>query len=217
MVDIEKLIWVNEKYYYFLPGKIIEIEDNSNKVLVEIDEESETKTIKRGKYNKFHPSCLKGICDLLLLGDFNQPILLHNMRERFSQDKIYSFIGMPILIDVNFYKKINIYSEKHIKFYKDYFNQLKIDFTKVGLPVLILKYLDVSSLETNNNNNITQIEKDNLINVEKQVLDSNPLLEAFGNAKTMKIIYFNYLLEKSRVVNISSEERNYHIFYQFLI
>ena len=216
MVDIGKLKWIDEKDYYFLPGKIIEIEDNSNKVLVEIDEESETKTIKRGKYNKFHPSCLKGICDLLLLGDFNQPILLHNMRERFSQDKIYSFIGMPILIDVNFYKKINIYSEKHIKFYKDYFNQLKIDFTKVGLPVLILKYLAMNSLETNNNN-ITQIEKDNLINVEKQVLDSNPLLEAFGNAKTMKIIYFNYLLEKSRVVNISSEERNYHIFYQFLI
>ena len=216
MVDIEKYILVDEKDYYFLPGKKIEIEGNSYKILVEIDEESKTKTVKMVKYNKFHPSCLKGIYDFLLLGDFNQPTLLHNMRERFSQDKIYSFIGMPILIDVNFYKKINIYSEKHIKFYKDYFNQLKIDFTKVGLPVLILKYLDVSSLETNNNN-ITQIEKDNLINVEKQVLDSNPLLEAFGNAKTMKIIYFNYLLEKSRVVNISSEERNYHIFYQFLI
>ena len=216
MVDIGKYIWVDEKDYYFLPGKIIEFEDNSYKILVEIDEESKTKTVKMDKYNEYHPSCLKGICDLLLLGDFNQPTLLHNTRERFSQDKIYSFIGIPILIDVNFYKKINIYSEKHIKFYKDYFNQIKIELNKVGLPILILKYLDVSSLETNNSN-IKQIEKDNLINVEKQVLDSNLLLEAFGNAKTMKIIYFNYLLEKSRVVNISFEERNYHIFYQFLI
>ena len=95
---------------------------------------------------------------------------------------------MPILIDVNFNKKNNIYSEKHIKFYKVYFNQLKIDLNKIGLPVLILKYLDVSSLETNNSN-IKQIEKDNLINVE-----------AFGNAKTVKIIYFNYLLEKSQLL-----------------
>ena len=216
MVDIGKYIWVDDKDYLFLPGKIIEIEDNSYKVLVEIDGESETRTVEMDKYSEVHPSCLKGVDDLLLLGDFNQPTLLHNMREIFSQDKIYSFIGMPILIDVNFYKKINIYSEKHIKFYKDYFNQLKIDLNKVGLPLLILKYLVVSRLETNNNN-IKQIEKDNLINVEKQVLNSNLLLEAFGNAKTMKIIYLNYLLEKSRVVNISFEERNYHIFYQFLI
>ena len=203
MVDIGKYIWIDDKDYYFLPGKIIEIKGNSYKILVEIDEESKTKTVKMDKYNEFHPSCLKGICDLLLLGDFNQPTLLHNMREIFSQDKIYSFIGMPILIDVNFNKKNNIYSEKHIKFYKDYFNQLKIELNKVGLPILILKYLDVSSLKTNNSN-IKQIEKDNLINVE-----------AFGNAKTVKIIYFNYLLEKSRVVNISSEERNYPFFINF--
>ena len=62
---------------------------------------------------------------MLGLGDFNEPALLHNIRVRFEGQQIYSAIGHPIVISINPYKSLPIYTSEIALKYKESFEYMK--------------------------------------------------------------------------------------------
>lgn len=189
--------------------------------------------------------------DLVLLEDLCEGMVLHNLRERYLKDQIYCGVG-SILIAINPFKRLPLYTPDIIEKYN-----------KRGNKVLAPHPFDIADqayktlLEVEKNQSIlvsgesgagkTETTKQCLMflaevagsnaNIEQRVLSVNPILEAFGNAKTLRndnssrfgrfseiILDGNkriagaqiqsYLLEKSRVGYQQNGERNYHIFYQ---
>ncbi|XP_053405798.1 unconventional myosin-IXAb-like isoform X4 [Mercenaria mercenaria] len=202
------------------------------------------------------PTSNKEYSDLCNLPDLNERTLLENIKSRFHNANIYTYVG-SILIAVNPFKFFPIYNPKFVKEY-----QCK----RLGeRPPHIFAIADAAfhtMLRTKKNQCIVisgesgsgKTESTNLLlhhltalshkglhgsGVEQTILGAGPVLEAFGNAKTVhnnnssrfgKFIQVNYkengmvhgaivekyLLEKSRIVSQASNERNYHVFYYLL-
>ncbi|XP_021359288.1 unconventional myosin-IXa-like isoform X3 [Mizuhopecten yessoensis] len=202
------------------------------------------------------PTNNKEYPDLCNLPDLNERTLLDNIKSRYHNSNIYTYVG-SILIAVNPFKFFPIYNPKYVKLYQN---------KRLGeLPPHIFAIADAAfytMLRTKKNQCIVisgesgsgKTESTNLLlhhltalsqkgthgsGVEQTILGAGPVLEAFGNAKTVhnnnssrfgKFIQVNYkengmvhgaivekyLLEKSRIVHQARNERNYHVFYYLL-
>ena len=192
--------------------------------------------------------------NLIDIPHLNEPSVLNAVNLRFNQNKIYTYTG-KILISVNPFKDFGLYSDKNIQNYK-------IDSIKSSLEPHIFQIADnayKNLIKFNKNQTIlisgesgagkthgTKVMMKYLTKlsdtgnkIEEKVIQSNPILEAFGNAKTLRNdnssrfgkfikLQFNdnykligakietYLLEKIRLINQADGERNFHIFYQLL-
>lgn len=197
-----------------------------------------------------------GVSDLTLLRTVSNEAINDNLKQRFEGGQIYTYIG-HVLVSVNPFRDLGIYTDQvldsyrgknrlempphvfaiaesayyNMKAYKD--NQCVIISGESGAGKTeaakrIMQYIA----------NVSGGQGGDIQQIKDMVLATNPLLESFGNAKTLRNnnssrfgkylqIHFNtqgepvgaditnYLLEKSRVVGQIANERNFHIFYQF--
>ncbi|XP_072294230.1 LOW QUALITY PROTEIN: unconventional myosin-Vb [Eucyclogobius newberryi] len=201
-----------------------------------------------------NPDILEGENDLTALSFLHEPAVLHNLRVRFlDYNSIYTYCGI-VLVAINPYDQLPLYGEEVIDAYS---GQDMADMEPHIFSVAEEAYRTMTREEKNQSIIIsgesgsgkTVSAKFTMryfavvggaaqqTSVEERVLASNPIMEAIGNAKTIRndnssrfgkyieigfgrkgdIIGANmrtYLLEKSRVVFQASLERNYHIFYQ---
>uniref|UniRef100_A0A2K5CKC6 Myosin IC n=1 Tax=Aotus nancymaae TaxID=37293 RepID=A0A2K5CKC6_AOTNA len=198
-----------------------------------------------------------GVQDFVLLENFtSEAAFIENLRRRFRENLIYTYIG-PVLVSVNPYRDLQIYSRQHMERYRG------VSFYEVPPHLFAGLTPCTEHLRTERRDQAVMISGESgagkteatkrLLQfyaetcpaperggaVRDRLLQSNPVLEAFGNAKTLRNdnssrfgkymdVQFDfkgapvgghilsYLLEKSRVVHQNHGERNFHVFYQLL-
>eukprot|EP01119_Soliformovum_irregulare_P017877 TRINITY_DN5376_c0_g1_i4.p1 TRINITY_DN5376_c0_g1~~TRINITY_DN5376_c0_g1_i4.p1 ORF type:complete len:1818 (+),score=627.39 TRINITY_DN5376_c0_g1_i4:113-5566(+) len=212
-----------------------------------------------------NPPSMDGVEDNTSMMFLYDPNLLHNLRFRYEKDLIYTYTAY-ILIAINPYKRLPLYGDEIIKNYsgksigmlpphvyaigdrayrnmKGFRRNQSIVVSgesgagKTETCKIVMRFFAVIAA-TNQGEQSQDAEKD-LGRLESKILEANPVLESFGNAKTLRNnnssrfgkftkLHFDphaklsgasivtYLLEKSRVVQQAKGERNFHIFYQIL-
>uniref|UniRef100_A0AAY4EKQ4 Unconventional myosin-Ib n=1 Tax=Denticeps clupeoides TaxID=299321 RepID=A0AAY4EKQ4_9TELE len=197
-----------------------------------------------------------GVGDMVLLEPLTEESFIDNLRKRFDHSEIYTYIG-SVVISLNPYKSLPIFTADKVEEYRNR------NFYELSPHIYALADEAYRSLRDQDKDQCILItgesgagktEASKLVmsyvaavcgkgqevnKVKEQLLQSNPVLEAFGNAKTVRNdnssrfgkymdiefdfkgdpmggVISNYLLEKSRVVKQPRGERNFHIFYQLL-
>ncbi|KAI4377827.1 hypothetical protein MLD38_015400 [Melastoma candidum] len=248
-------VWIEDKELAWVAGDVTEV--NGNKV--HVSTVTGKKAVVAGEKVSLRDADEDdhgGVDDMTKLTYLNEPGVLYNLERRYALNEIYTYTG-SILIAVNPFTKLpHLYNVHMMEQYKGApFGELSPHVFAVADASYraMISEGKSQSILVSGESGAGKTETTKLImqyltyvggraagddrTVEQQVLESNPLLEAFGNARTVRNdnssrfgkfveIQFDgngrisgaairtYLLERSRVVQITDPERNYHCFYQ---
>ncbi|XP_069557267.1 myosin-9-like isoform X1 [Brachyistius frenatus] len=260
----KKLVWVPSERLGFEAGSVKE--ERGDECVVELADSGKKIKVNKDDIQKMNPPKFSKVEDMAELTCLNEASVLHNLKERYYSGLIYTYSGLFCVV-INPYKNLPIYSEEIVDMYKgkkrhempphiyaitdtsyrsmmqDREDQSILCTGESGAGKTentkkVIQYLAhvASSHKTKKDQNSSVLSHGEL---EKQLLQANPILEAFGNAKTVKndnssrfgkfirinfdvngyIVGANietYLLEKSRAIRQAKDERTFHIFYYLL-
>lgn len=253
----KKQVWVPSEKHGFEAASVKE--EVGDEVIVELAENGKKVKVNKDDIQKMNPPKFSKVEDMAELTCLNEASVLHNLKERYYSGLIYTYSGLFCVV-INPYKNLPIYSEEIVEMYKGKKRHEMpphiYAITDNAYRSMMQDREDQSILctgesgagKTENTKKVIQYlahvatshkSKKDQGELERQLLQANPILEAFGNAKTVKndnssrfgkfirinfdvngfIVGANietYLLEKSRAVRQAKDERTFHIFYYLL-
>ncbi|XP_060109368.1 myosin-3 [Heteronotia binoei] len=260
--DAKTYCYVAEPKEEYAKGKIKGTE--GGKTTVETDD-GRTLTAKSEDVYAMNPPKFDRIEDMAMLTHLHEPAVLYNLKDRYSSWMIYTYSGL-FCVTINPYKWLPVYNPEVVAGYRgkkrseapphifsisdnayqfmltDRENQSILITGESGAGKTVntkrvIQYFATIAAGEGSKKKESQSKMKGTL--EDQIISANPLLEAFGNAKTVRNdnssrfgkfirIHFGatgklasadietYLLEKSRVTFQLKAERSYHIFYQIL-
>ncbi|RXM37335.1 Myosin-10 [Acipenser ruthenus] len=256
----KKLVWIPSERHGFEAASILE--ERGDEVVVELAENGKKTVVNKDDVQKMNPPKFSKVEDMAELTCLNEASVLHNLKDRYYSGLIYTYSGLFCVV-INPYKNLPIYSENIIEMYRGKKRHEMpphiYAISESAYRCMLQDREDQSILctgesgagKTENTKKVIQYlahvasshkgRKDHSIpgELERQLLQANPILESFGNGKTVKndnssrfgkfirinfdvtgyIVGANietYLLEKSRAIRQAKDERTFHIFYQLL-
>ncbi|XP_022251923.1 myosin heavy chain, muscle-like [Limulus polyphemus] len=258
--DGKKMVWVPDEKDGFIIGNIVSTKGDQ----VTVDCPGGERVLKKDLLQQVNPPKFEKAEDMSNLTYLNDASVLHNLKQRYYAKLIYTYSGLFCVV-INPYKRFPIYTNRVVQIYK---GRRKTEVPPHLFAVsdgaynaMLQNREDQSMLitgesgagKTENTKKVIAYfanvgastkkeDKERLSkkgNLEDQVVQTNPVLEAMGNAKTVRNdnssrfgkfirIHFGgmgklagadietYLLEKARVISQQAAERSYHIFYQLM-
>ncbi|VDD93269.1 unnamed protein product, partial [Enterobius vermicularis] len=260
--DSKKNVWIPDKEEGYVAADIKSTKGDIVTVVVNGQE----KQVKKDLVHQMNPPKLEKTEDMSNLTFLNDASVLHNLRARYSEMLIYTYSGLFCVV-INPYKRLPIYTDSVAQMYmgkrrtempphlfavsdeayrnmlQNHENQSMLITGESGAgktentKKVIAYFASVGASQQILGISMTPKTDKKKVTLEDQIVQTNPVLEAFGNARTVRNnnssrfgkfirIMFSkhgkvascdiehYLLEKSRVIRQAPGERCYHIFYQ---
>ncbi|CAJ0577950.1 unnamed protein product, partial [Mesorhabditis spiculigera] len=260
--DSKKDVWVPDAEDGFVHAQITGTKGDT--VTLTTDKGNEV-TLKKDLVQEMNPPKFEKTEDMSNLSFLNDASVLHNLRARYASMLIYTYSGLFCVV-INPYKRLPIYTDSVCRMFMgkrrnempphlfavsdEAYRNMLLDRENQSMLITgesgagktentkkVIAYFAAVGAKQNEAEGIKSDDGGKKATLEDQIVRTNPVLEAFGNAKTVRNnnssrfgkfirIHFSrtgrvascdiehYLLEKSRVIRQAPGERCYHIFYQ---